>query len=430
MRPLVKRIACALCALAWLTLGAVPGHAEKRIALVVGNDRYPNLQADKQLEKAVNNSRSVGNALGELGFEVIHGENLGQRALFEKLDAMAEMLSPGDTAFFFFAGHGVAINGGNYILPSDVPQIEAGQEARLIHSALSESDVVLDLQQRGVRVAVVVLDACRDNPFKRPGVRSIGAERGLERIEPVRGVFTFYSAGLGQTALDRLSDADRDPNSVFTRVLVPELSKSGVDLTALAIDVREEVARLAATVGHDQRPAYYDETIGGRVYLAGLSNGEAKTPLVVQPTQIDPAEHAWAVTKDTTSLAVLEDFIRQFGSTPYGSMARARLNELQSRPKAEETRPPVVQPTQIDPAEHAWAVTKDTTSLGGAGGLHPAVWVHALWLDGSRAAERDKEKSSRRGGAASQVHNGGSRSYGAFYRIGILSQLRGVGWRK
>ncbi len=278
-----------------------------------------------------------------------------------------------------------------------MPQIEAGQEARLIHSALSESDVVLDLQQRGVRVAVVVLDACRDNPFKRPGVRSIGAERGLERIEPVRGVFTFYSAGLGQTALDRLSDADRDPNSVFTRVLVPELSKSGVDLTALAIDVREEVARLAATVGHDQRPAYYDETIGGRVYLAGLSNGEAKTPLVVQPTQIDPAEHAWAVTKDRQSLGGAEHFhpsslashalLARYGCAP-------ALNELQSRPKAEET----------SAHRKKWSnqprmSIQRTHRLGGHQGhdsslavlddfIRRDLRVHALWLDGSRAAER------------------------------------------
>jgi hypothetical protein len=64
----------------------------------------------------------------------------------------------------------------------------------------------------------VVLDACRNNPFKKPGVRGVGAERGLGRIEPVRGVFTIYSAGIGQTALDRLSDADINPNSVFTRV--------------------------------------------------------------------------------------------------------------------------------------------------------------------------------------------------------------------
>src|SRR5262249_58214238 len=171
-------------------------------------------------------------------------------------------------AFFFVAGHGVAISGGNFILPSDVPSIDGGQETRLARAALGETDIVADLQGRGVRVAVVVLDACRNNPFKRPGVRSVGGERGFVRSDPVRGVFSMYSAGVGQTALDRLSNTDNNPNSVFTRVLAPVLAKPGIHLSDLAFEVREEVARLAATVGHDQRPASYHETIDGRVYLA------------------------------------------------------------------------------------------------------------------------------------------------------------------
>jgi hypothetical protein len=86
----------------------------------------------------------------------------------------------------------------------------------------------------------------------------------------------MYSAGSGQMALDRLGDEEPNPNSVFTRVLVPALVKPGMDLTALAFDVREDVSRLAASVEHEQWPAYYDETIGGRVYLAGLPREDAK----------------------------------------------------------------------------------------------------------------------------------------------------------
>jgi formylglycine-generating enzyme required for sulfatase activity len=269
--------ACLLC------FGVSIGHAEKRVALVVGNDRYPNLPADQQLQKAVNDARAVGDALTRLGFEVMRGENLTRQAFVAKVDDMSEKLSPGDTAFFFYAGHGIAINGGNYILPSDVPNLQTGQETRLAHAALAESDIVAELQQRGIRVAIMVLDACRDNPFRRPGIRSVGSERGLTRTEPARGVFSLYSAGIGQSALDRLNPADRNPNSIFTRVLVPKLAQPGLDLAALAIDVREEVGRLAATVGHDQSPAYYDETSGGRIYLAGLVAAPSTPPRPVDP---------------------------------------------------------------------------------------------------------------------------------------------------
>jgi hypothetical protein len=265
------RFAAALVgAVMMIGLGITPCYAEQRVALVVGNNRYPNLPADQQLRKAVNDSRAVGDALGRLGFEVIRGENLSRQGLVDNLDALTRRLSPGDTALFFFSGHGVSLGGGNYILPSDVPDVEAGQETRLARAALGETDIVTDLQARGVRVAVVVLDSCRTNPFRRAGTKAVGGERGFARIDPVRGVFSLYSAGIGQTALDRLGDGDTNPNSVFTRVLVPALTRPGLDLSALAIDVREEVAKLASTVGHEQRPAYYDETIGGRVYLAGL----------------------------------------------------------------------------------------------------------------------------------------------------------------
>src|SRR5690349_24906250 len=113
-----------------IVAGTAAGHAERRVALVVGNDRYVNLPAEQQLQKAVNDSRAVGDTLGRLGFEVIHGENLARQALVDKLDEMDGKLSPGDVAFFFFAGHGVTIAGGNYILPSDVPNVEPGQETR------------------------------------------------------------------------------------------------------------------------------------------------------------------------------------------------------------------------------------------------------------------------------------------------------------
>jgi formylglycine-generating enzyme required for sulfatase activity len=341
------RVAAAVAsAVLLLCLGVLPSYAEKRVALVVGNDRYPNLAADQQLQKAVNDSRAVGAALARIGFEVINGENLNRQALVDKFDEMTRKLSPGDTAFFFFAGHGVTISGGNYILPIDVPNVEAGQETRLARVALGESDIISDLQQRGVRVAVVVLDACRDNPYRRPGVRSVGGERGLARIEPARGIFTLYSAGIGQTALDRLGAADTNPNSVFTRVLVPRLAQPGLDLAELAIGVREEVAQLAGTVGHDQRPAYYDETIGGRIYLAGLPGSEPARPAQVSPP--DQAAQAWAVIQNTSGPAVLEDFIRQFGDTPYGSMARARLDELK-RGQVAVVAPPSRPPVSADP---------------------------------------------------------------------------------
>src|SRR5262249_3299342 len=140
----------------------------------------------------------------------------------------------------------------------------------------------------------------------------------------VQGVFSLYAASSGQAALDRLYDGDPNPNSVFSRVLVPMLARPGLDLATLAFEVREEVARVSQKAGYLQRPSYYDETIGGRVYLA-----EAPPAREAPVAAASDVAQAWGAVQNTTSVAVIDEFIRQFGDAPiYGSLARARREEL------------------------------------------------------------------------------------------------------
>jgi peptidylprolyl isomerase len=268
---------------AWLALmcAGAAAHAEKRVALVIGNERYANLPTNEQLQKAVSDARAVGSALRQIGFDVVAGENVGRQALIDRLDEASRRVSAGDTAFFFFSGHGVAVDGANYILPADVPIVGAGQITRLTGAAVREEDITSAFQRAGARVTVVVLDACRNNPFGTSGTKGVGGEKGLAPHEPPGGVFTFYAASRGEAALDRLYEGDRNPNSVFTRALLPALARPDLDLPALAVEVREEVSRLARTVDHAQRPAYYDETNGGRIFLGRLPGAA--------PSQTPPA---------------------------------------------------------------------------------------------------------------------------------------------
>jgi len=155
--------------------------------------------------------------------------------------------------------------------------VTEGAEARVRGASLAEPDLIAELQARSVRVAVLVIDACRDNPFPRAAGRSIGNTRGLADAKPARGIFTLYSAGIGQTALDRLGGNDAAHNSVFTRIFAEQLKRPDLHLGDLAVEVRERVAELALKATdergqpapHEQTPAYYDQTLGGRIYLAG-----------------------------------------------------------------------------------------------------------------------------------------------------------------
>jgi hypothetical protein len=267
--------------LAILALGVAIGfattaRAEKRVALLVGNNAY---QSVPRLQTAVNDARAVGAALRGLGFSVILAENQSRRAMSEALLAFDKAIEPGDIALFFFAGHGFEIRGQNYLLPTDIPEVREGQEELIRDSAFPADRIIDRLQARGARTAVLVLDACRNNPFDRPGGRGLKGSGGLAAMTPAEGVFIMFSAGAKQTALDRLSNAERAVNSVFTRNLVRWLAEPDLTLVQIAKRLQIEVKQLAASVGGEQTPAYYDQVVGEIIL-----NRTGRTPPAGPPT--------------------------------------------------------------------------------------------------------------------------------------------------
>jgi len=302
----------ALLALLWL-LPLSPALAEKRVALVIGVDTYDNLGANGQLNRARSDARAVARVLKDIGFDVTAQEDVARSSFNSHWQDFLNKLAPGDTAAFYFAGHGVEFSGRTYLLPRDVPNLKPGRDELLRREALSLQEFLADLKEKGTRLNLVILDACRENPFEPVAGRAVGGRRGLAITEPPEGTFIMYSAGSGETALDVLNDADRDPNSVYTRHLLPLLKTPGLTLTEVAEQVRVSVRQVAATVQHRQTPAYYNQVLG-RVCVAGGDCGEA--------------ERAWALMKDKTSIPALEAFIRRFGDTYYGDLAKVRLAEL------------------------------------------------------------------------------------------------------
>ncbi|TNJ41961.1 caspase family protein [Phaeobacter sp. B1627] len=231
----------------------------RRRALIVGVDSYDNLD---NLHKARNDAQAVSNTLMGIGFEVTTLYDSDRREINSAVSSFANQIEPGEEVIFYFAGHGVEVDGRNYLLPSDVPVVNFGDESFLTGESIAADRVLQIFQRQGARSTVMILDACRNNPFPRDGQRSVGGTRGLVRMEPPEGSFILYSAGAGQTALDRLSDADQDPNSVFTRALIPLLQRPDMTLHTLAKEVRRDVQTLASKVNHDQFPAYYDQMSG------------------------------------------------------------------------------------------------------------------------------------------------------------------------
>ncbi|MCC6008827.1 MAG: caspase family protein [Rhodobacteraceae bacterium] len=315
---------------------ALPALAGTRHALVVGIDSYES-DGIADLAKAVNDARAVGDSLERIGFQVMRATDLNRRAFLETVVAFAGGVSEGDEVVFYFAGHGVEIDGQNLLLARDVPAVGPGAEP-LIRSKGVAVDWVLELlRDRGARVSLVILDACRDNPFPRDGLRSVGSARGLARTPVPRGTFLLYSAGIGQAALDSLPGSDPDPNSVFTRNLLPLLEVPGLSLVDLARELRRDVEALASRAGHLQRPAYYDEMTEDFYFLpvsATASSG-------VEVAMLDacaPARTVWPDIRESESVALVQEFVAMHGDCPViGAMARERLAVLEEE-RAEAAR--------------------------------------------------------------------------------------------
>src|ERR1700757_1511768 len=161
-------LVCAVAAS--LLAAAVPAHAEKRVALVIGNNDYRNVP---KLQKAVNDARTMGDTLKQLGFSVMVAENLSRQQFSQTLLAFDNAVGPGDTSFFFFAGHGFEIAGQNYLLPTDVPAATEGQEELVRDASVLADRIVERLQNKKVRTSILVFDACRNNPFERSGTRAV-----------------------------------------------------------------------------------------------------------------------------------------------------------------------------------------------------------------------------------------------------------------
>ncbi len=370
---------------------ALPAIAQTRHALVAGIDEYANLT---DLTRARNDARAVHEALSAAGFQSDLVLDADRLTLLQSLYRLAERVQPGDEAVVFYAGHGVEIDGQNYLLPADIPAATPGQELLITGNALPVALILEQLQRRGARLSFLILDACRDNPFPRQGTRSAGTTRGLGRVDPPEGVFVLYSAGSGETALDRLGPQDADPNSVFTRVLLPRLAQPGIPLHQLAREVRSEVREMARAIGHQQFPAVYDQTIGEPV-LVPVALPLAAPPIASFPAvNADPCSAAraeWAIIGDSPGLGTLTQFITAHGSAcpVLTALARERLEALTTALSAaaaasspDQAVPPVTESVApVDSQDLARAIQQMLQMAGCYGGA-----IDGLWGRQSRAA--------------------------------------------
>ncbi len=228
------------------SLAAAPAHADgKRVALIIGNSTYRNVPA---LPNPANDASDVAAAFRRLGFAVTLLQNGSFDDMRRGLLAFGQGAAGADMAAVYFAGHGMEVGGENWLIPVDA---NLKRETDAENEAISLRSVMLQVSNT-TSLGLVILDACRDNPFIARMQRSLasrGISGGLGRIEPVGNVLVAYAARDGTTALD--GDGH---NSPFTTALLHNIEQPGLEVTFMFRNVRDDVMEATR---NEQQPFVY-----------------------------------------------------------------------------------------------------------------------------------------------------------------------------
>jgi uncharacterized caspase-like protein len=346
-----------LALVALLALPAISYAAQGRWALVVGNDSYARVAP---LVNAAADAKLIATELTQSGFDVKLVMNADRRTMLREVFSLAERAEGGGEAALYFAGHGVQLNNTNYLLPTD---FDGAVNAMIAHEAVSLTEISNYLLDAKVRFSLLIIDACRNNPFASKGGRNISTSRGLAPMSPATGQMVVFSAGSGQVALDSLGVKDEGRNGIFARILSKEMRQPGRDVRDVVSSVRESVETLAASVNHVQRPAVYDESKGRFEFRAApVAADQGGVPPAAPKSKLGISEQSWksvetiedelwATLSAVNSAAAMEAYLREYPGGRYAPSARIRRDLLGGSVAAKATALAIPTPPVLSEAK-------------------------------------------------------------------------------
>lgn len=305
-----------------------------RYALVIGNGAYPS----SPLKNPANDSSDIARLLETLDFVVVHYQNVGLRDMEKAVRNFGQMLKTGGTGVFYYAGHGMQVEGRNYLIPVDA-RIESQSDVRF--EALDVGRVLGKMEDAGNGLNIVILDACRDNPFAR-SFRS--AQTGLARIDAPRGTLIAYATAPGSVAAD---GADGERNGVYTKHLLRHLATPGLPTEQAFKNVRIGVIR---DTGSKQVP-WESSSLTGNFHFASVEVANAPRPEAQPPVSAPKDDsHAdyealyWESIKDSNNPELFRSYLKKY---PHGVFVDIAEIRLQGLPKSETASAPREVPVTV-----------------------------------------------------------------------------------
>jgi hypothetical protein len=311
-----------------MLFSAQAAKADRRIAFVVGNGAYKNVA---QLPNPAIDAQAMAAVLRNVGFEVVEGTNLTRDKMTERLLEFGKKAQGADVAVFFYAGHGIAIGGTNYLLPIDA-DIKSEMDVKL--GAAINIDLTLDQTMSDAKVKLVFLDACRDNPFtakikSNSATRSVSVQSGLAEMKSGEGTLIAFATGPGQTALD----GQEGTNSPFTRALIAHITSPGLEIQQAMTEVRAQVNE---ETNKGQLPWGHTNLIGS-VYLnpvsaavAGAAPASSARAAASTSAATDVELEFWRSVKESNKPEELNAYLTSYPNGQFKPLALARIAALES----------------------------------------------------------------------------------------------------
>ena len=280
----------------------VPSYGGQRQALVIGNDAYSHLP---RLANAVRDARAMRGVLEELGFEVDLVENAEAAGLHRAVAAFAERLRARDVGLFYYSGHGFQIEGENFLVPVD---FDAADEIDARYDSYPANHALESLERSGARLNILILDACRDNPF----VQHRSGLQGLATMNAGRGTLIAFATGPGKTA----SDGRPGAGGLFTSFLIDKLRAPGLSLD----QVFNQVALAVDTASGGRQTPWVIKSLMGDFYFRAPAAGNGHGGIVERAF--------WNSVKDSDDAEGLEAYVAAYPQGRFVDLARIRLRDF------------------------------------------------------------------------------------------------------
>ena len=328
---------------------------EKRIALVIGNGEY---QFAGRLPNPATDAAEVSKALREVGFDVFVGTDCTKEKMERLIDDFGAKLAQGGehaVGVFYYAGHGVQIKGTNYLVPVDA---RAQSESDVRYRAVDVDFLLGKMDDAKSGVNIIILDACRDNPFSRSFRNS---SNGLAQVTAPRGTLIAYATSPGKVATD---------SGVYRSSLIAALRTPGLNV----LDVFQEVGAKVDRETKGQQTPWQSSSLTGRFFFVP-SVEQASVPKPSQPDSKkagDPAaaeQEAWEEVRNSTDVEDFREFLKNFPNGTYAGTAKVKLRKREAAVKPSPSTPTGSDTSSLPPTSSNPTAPSPGTQVEGPAGI-------------------------------------------------------------